>query len=172
MASELTATLEALFDWNFTEGLTLSTVMDSGKISYSKTLENGTGDNQADLIWHTEATIAASGTDTYDLTALTTTLYGTALTITFVAVKAIMIVNKSTTAADDILIDATVVNAFTAPFNADASTKIEIPADSTLVLSNAMPGWTVTAGTGDILEIANDVANAITYDLIILGTSA
>jgi hypothetical protein len=40
------------------------------------------------------------------------------------------------------------------------------------LLSNKKDGWTVTAGTGDILRIRNPGANPITYQVAIVGTSA
>ena len=137
-------------------------------------MPDGTGAGQADKVWHDERIVSSLSNDDLDLTALTTTIFGSTVTINFVKVKAILLVNTSTTSGDELRVGGAGAagNAFAAPFNGDQDAVVEVGADSALLLSNKTDGWTVTAGTGDILRINNPTGNAITYQIAIIGTSS
>jgi len=140
-------------------------------------LANGTSDGQCDLVWSDRRSLAAATSETLDLsgTALTDAA-GTA--IAFAQVDYIIVLNRNTTAGDDLHIGQNSSNGFTGPW-ADASDRAVCPAgssagaqDGLLFIGNPQ-GWAVTAGTGDLLYIENiDASNAISYDIIIIGRSA
>jgi hypothetical protein len=172
MADTLSVELKASLAWLFQDVIDLTTISDSSKLDYSKSLADGVGDDQADKLWGDERTVAAGANDDLDLTALVNTIFGSAVTMSLAKVKALLIVNLATTAGDELRIDSSVANAWKAPFNGSATSQVEIGPDSALLLSNKKDGWAVTAGTGDVLRIANPGANPITYRIVVVGTSS
>ena len=132
-------------------------------------MESGTGNNQADLIFSDQRTLAASANESLDLAGVLVDAFGTALT--FVKVKAIYI-RAASTNGGNIVVGNAATNAFVGPFGAATHT-LAIPAGGYLELVAPVGGWTVTAATGDLLRIANsDAGAAATYDIVIVGTSA
>lgn len=171
MADSLAVNLKASIDWLFKESLDLSLVSDASSVVYAAPLADGTGVDTADKIWHDQlASIAAGATMSLDLTALTTTLFGSPITINFVKVKAIFIVSLSTQTGDKLQIDATVANAFTS-ITGGAAGKIEIGPDSACLIANKKDGWATGAGN-KVLAIKNAGAAAQSPKIVIVGTSA
>jgi hypothetical protein len=172
MADTLAVDIKASLVWLFQETIDLAVVSDSSQLQYVRSLTDGTAADQADKLWHDQRTVAAGANDDLDLTALVNTIFGSTVTMHLAKVKALLIVNLSTAAGDELRLDSSVANAFTAPFNGSATSQVEIGADSALLLSNKKDGWTVTAATGDILRVRNPGPNAITYQIALVGTSA
>jgi hypothetical protein len=172
MADTLSVDLKASLTWLFSEGLDLSTLNDNAKLEYAQSTTDGTGADQADKLWHDQRTVNAASHDDLDLTALTNSIFGTSVSISFAKVKAILIVNTSTVSGDILRMGgAGAGQAFAAPFNGSATAEVEVGADSCLMLVNKKDGWTVTPATGDILRVANPGGSAVTYKIAIVGTS-
>lgn len=171
MADTLTVDLSAKVQWLFSDTLDLSTVSDASSVSYARSLADGTGLDQADKIWHDSRTVSAGANDDLDLTALPQSLFGSVVTIAFSKVKALLVVNMSTVSGEQLRVGGAAANAWSAPFNGVSASLVLVGPDSPLLLANKKDGWTVTAGTGDILRITNPTAAAITYRIVILGTS-
>ena len=171
MADTLTAQIKSSLHWLFQESLDLATVEDDAKLEYDKTLADGTADDQADKVWHDSRTLAAAASDDLDLTALTHTIFGSTVTISFAKIKAVLIINTSTTTGDDLTVGGAAAQEWTA-WVAAAGDKVRVPADSCLLISNKKTGWTVTNGASDTLRITNAGANPVTYKIAVLGTSA
>ena len=129
-------------------------------------LKQGTdATNKADVMWSDTRTIAASGTDTLDLTGTLTGLLGG--TVSMAEVIAIYIEAASTN-VNNVVIGGAASNAFVGPFGANTHTVKVAPGEYQLFASQS--GWAVTAATGDILQIANSGAGtAVTYNIIIIG---
>jgi hypothetical protein len=173
VADTLAVDLKASLTWLFSEALDLSSVNDQATLEYDASLADGTAADQADLIWHDQRTLNAGASEDLDLTALITVIFGGTVSISFAKVKAILIVNTSTTAGHELLVGgAGAGQAFATPFNNNAGAKVGVGPDSPLLLVNKKDGWAVTAGTGDILRIQNSGAAAVTYRIVIVGTSA
>lgn len=83
----------------WTEPLDLVDVVDKTTIAETLTLANGTAAGQADAYWKDVRTVAASTTDTVDLTALPLDVYGGTDTISLANVRLIYVKNRSTTVA-------------------------------------------------------------------------
>ena len=169
--STLASEIKASINWLFQEPLALTTVGDASQLSYDDQLSNGAAADQADTIWSDQRTIAASAHDDLDLTNLTHTLFGSTLAIDLASVKAILLINTSTTAGDLLRLDSSVTNACTAPFGGSATSLVEIGADSSLLLSSKKDGWTVDS-SHKVLRVVNPSADSITYSIVILGTSS
>jgi hypothetical protein len=162
----LTSNMELMLRWTHTSALDLSTVSDVAAYSVIDELASGTGLDQADRIWHDRRTLAAAAED-LDLAGSLTNAFG--VTATFAKVKGLLIKNRNTTAGHVLSIggDAASLALFTAvndiyPLGPDGVFFIWEPSAA---------GKAVTAGTGDLLQI-DAGANTISYDIIVIGTSA
>jgi hypothetical protein len=132
-------------------------------------LANGTGSSQADLLFADQRTIAASDNEDLDLAGSLTDPLGS--TLTFAAVKAIYI-KAAAGNTNDVQVSPASSNGFLGPF-ADASDQIDLPPGGALLLTAPADGWTVTGGTGDLLNVANSGAGtSVTYDIVVVGTSS
>ncbi len=134
-----------------------------------RSIASGVGDNQADRVFSDRRTLAASGNEDIDLAgSLVDPLGGPAV---FAKVKAIM-VKAAAENTNNVVVGAAASNAFQGPFGA-ANDTIAIPPGGVLMLTAPKAGWAVTAGTGDLLRVANSGAGTpVTYDIVIVGTSA
>lgn len=132
-------------------------------------LGNGTGANQADRLFTDTRTIAASGSETLDLAGSLTDVFGA--TITMVEVVAIMITASSSN-TNNVVVGG---GSNAVPLFGDVSDTIAVKPGG--VFQIGAPGaagqFTVTAGTGDLLQIANSSSgSSVTYTIMIIGRSA
>jgi hypothetical protein len=131
------------------------------------TYTGGVGDGQLDTHYIEKAkSLAGSGTDTYDLQAALTNVFGDAHTP--ILMKALILINNSGNGAVLTLGGA----ANQVPFMSDpASDKIIIPDGGFFAWAVSLnaSAIAVTAGTGDIITITETAAQAATYDLLVAG---
>jgi hypothetical protein len=174
MGDALSADVKASLNWLFQETLDLATVADAAKLEYSKNFVDGTATDQADKLWHDQRTPSIGTSENLDLTNLSNTIFGSTVTVSFAKVKALLIVNTSTIAGDNLVVGGAGGGgaAWSAPFDGDADAKVVVPPDSVLLMVNRKAGWTVTNGSADILKIANAGTTAFAYRIAIIGTSA
>lgn len=138
--------------------------------TWSVSLANGTGALQADKIYSDHNQLAASATLDVDLAGSLTDILGQALT--FVKVKAILLAAASGN-TNDVVLGAAATNTFTGPFGGATHTVRARPGGFIGLVCSDATGWAVTAGTGDLLRVANSGAGTtVDYDLVIIGTSA
>lgn len=140
-------------------------------VEYNATtsLGSGTGDSLADQLFTDQRTIAASGTEDLDLAGGLTDAFGA--TLTFAKIKTIMI-KADPGNTNNVTVKPATTNGFLGPFNAAADT-LSIPPAGSVLLQAPASGWVVTADTGDLLTIANSSSGTgVTYDIILVGTSA
>lgn len=133
-------------------------------------LANGTGAQSADLMFHDQRTLAASGTENLDLAgSLANPLTGA--TMTFVEVRAV-IVTAASTNTNNVVVSRPASNGV--PLFSAASDAIPVPPGGVFAWACGADGAvTVTAGTGDIITVTNSAAGtSVTYDVIIVGTSS
>lgn len=139
--------------------------------SYNQTWGSGTGSGQADLVWGDSGTLAASANTDLDLAAgaLTGALGGT---VTFARVKAILVTADAGN-TNNVVVGGAASNQFTGPFGAGTHTVSVPPGGALLLTAPGTTGWPVTAGTGDLLRIANSAAgSSVGYSIVIIGASA
>ncbi len=137
------------------------------KLDQSYTLTSGTGANQASNVFSDTRTLAASGSESLDLAGVLTNAFGAVLT--FTKIKAIIITAEATN-TNDVVVGGAATNAFASMFGA-ATDKIKVkPGGAFAIVAPDVNGFAVTAGTGDLLQIANSGAGTgVTYDIIIIG---
>lgn len=129
---------------------------------------NGTGADQADLLFTDTRTVGASTNDDIDLAGVLASAFGA--TITAAEMVGLLIVNKSTT-------QTLTVGAGSNPWITwliATGDGIKIPPRGVFALfsPDAAGLGAVTASTGDILRVANGSGSSADYDIAVLARSA
>ncbi len=165
----LTASIKAGIKASHTRALDLGTPAYQLNKILEVALANGTGSGQADLLFTDTRTVAASGTDALDLAGGLTDAYGT--TLTFVELRAVLVVASSLN-TNNVRVNRPASNG--APLFLAAGDGIDVPPGGAFLWTSPADGKvTVTAGTGDLLNIDNaSSGSSVTYDVVILGVSA
>lgn len=170
MANTLTATIKAAFGINY-QGDNISLGVQKGTLPYhaDKIVGSGTGSQQGDEAYFNSRQLSAGGNEDVDLAGGLTNIFGDALT--FVEVIGILVVADENNGGNIVFGPAS-PNGFLGPF-ADASDRLKLAAGERFLITNTGAGWAVTAGTGDLLNFANDDGGAVAnYELVVLGRSA
>lgn len=134
-------------------------------------LASGTGAGQADLRFADTRTLAASATEDLDLAGVLTDAFGAALT--FVKIKGIFI-SAAAANTNSVVIGAAAANTWATLLNATGTITLR-PGATFAAMSGSTDatGMAVTAGTGDLLKVANSGAGtSVSYDIVIVGASA
>lgn len=172
----LDATFELTGSGTLTSALDLSTPTDSVAIGSGNfdaievTFEDGSGSGQAQSWWHDERTVTATTADNIDLAGSLTGPFGA--TITAVKIKWIVLAIDTPGSTKSLRVGPRgVSNAFQGPWGGTGATVYQ---DFTTFFAAVEPytGWTVTAGTGDILGIYNPSAVSVTYRIWIGFTTS
>lgn len=135
-------------------------VLEFGETTYA----NGTAANQVNRVYSADLTITTSATD-LDLDALTA-MDGS--TITFAEIVAVVVLNNSTTTGEDIVVggDANAVPIFSA-----ANDSIKVEPSGLFAWLSPVDGATVTASTGDILQLVAS-SGSISAEVLIVGRTS
>lgn len=139
-------------------------------ISNSLSIATGTASGQADLLYAGTRTLALSTSEDIDLAGtFLQDVFGANLT--FVKIKYIYFKAASGN-TNTVVVGGASATQFVGPFGAATHT-IAVYPGYWLELFNPTTGWTVAAGSTDLLKVLNGGAGtSVTYDLIIAGTSA
>lgn len=124
---------------------------------------------QADRVWSDQRSLAASTAENLDLSGVLSDVFGAV--VSFAKVKALLVVADAANPGN-IVIGGAASNGFLGPFG-DATDTLAVKPGGVALLVDAGAGWAVTAGTGDILKVANaSGAGAGSYKILVIGTSA
>lgn len=167
MATTLETVLTFILSGSYNKDYDLQDTKNNLKLNKGDTLATGTSANQADLMWHDTRTLTATSED-LDLAGSLTDAFGD--TLTLVKVKMILIHNKSTTATETLAVGGAAANQFV-NWIGNSSDIVNIGPDGLLLLWSPVDGYAVTAATGDLLKIDSG-SDTITYDIVVIGTSA
>ncbi len=154
-----------------TKALDLTTTTDPLQFRRAVTLGSGTAAGQADKVFHDRRTLAASATEDLDLAGVLLDVYGAA--ITFARVKGIFI-SAAAANVNNVIVGAASATQWATLLNATGTITLR-PGASFGAMSGAADGtgWAVTAGTGDLLKVANSAGStSVEYDIVIVGASA
>lgn len=130
---------------------------------------NGTGANQADLVFADERTIAASGSEDLDLAGVLADAFGA--TITMAEVVGLIVYADPGNTNDVVVGDATAP----VPLFGGTNPTVAVKPGGIFVLfaPNAAGQFTVGAGSTDDLKVANSSSGTgVTYTIVVLGRSA
>lgn len=170
MATTLTTFIKAEISATYRNLLDLGTPTDTFLKKIAIDLANGTGANSADLMFHDQRTLAASGTEDLDLAGgLTNPLTGAAMT--FVELRAVFVFAASAN-TNNVVVSRPASNGV--PIFSAAGDAIPVQPGGFFGWSCPADGKVaVTAGTGDLLTVTNSSSGtSVTYDVVIIGTSA
>lgn len=140
---------------------------DANALSVSQDLVNGTGDFQANGVFHKRSTLTNGNSDNYDLAGGLVDRFGNS--ITFVSVKQLAIINLSTVVGATLQI-GNGTNPFASWLGAANDIAI-LPPGGLLVLQEPKAGYVVIAGTADTLKI-KAVGGDVTYDIAVIGVTS
>ncbi|MBX7264922.1 hypothetical protein KIF24_01875 [Micromonospora sp. Llam7] len=133
-------------------------------------LDDGTGAGQADRVFHDRRTLAASDSEDLDLAGVLVDALGNA--VTFARVKA-LIVAAAAGNTNTVVVGGADSNAWATWAGADTDTVVVRPGGLLVVATSDATAYPVTAGTGDLLAVANGGSGTpVTYDIVIIGASA
>lgn len=159
---KITLTLQSLLK----DALDLSTVKDDLVYQLQVLLGNGSGANQANNVFHDQRTLAASANEDLDLAGGLTNAVGD--TLTFTKIKAVLI---KAAAGNTNNVQVTRPGTNGAPiFLAAGDGVVLTPGAFMLLVFPDANGVAITAGTGDLINVANSGAGtSVTYDVVIIG---
>lgn len=131
-------------------------------------MATGSGSGQANQVFSDQRTLAASATETLDLSGVLTNALGAA--IAFTAVKAIFI-RAAAANTNNVVVGAAAADQFVAGFG-DTDQTWSIPPGGFILVSAPAAGWAVAGGSTDKLKIANSGGTTgVTYDIIVVGVA-
>jgi hypothetical protein len=139
-------------------------------VSKAVSLASGTGASQVDRIWADTRTIAASGTDDLDLAGVLVDAFGAL--ITFARIR-LMHIAAAAGNTNNVIVGGAAATQFFTWAGAATHTVTVRPGGWFTLFAPDATAYTVTAGTLDLLRVANSGAGTgVTYDIILLGASA
>lgn len=142
----------------------------AGAVEAILAITNGTGVQQADLLFVDERTVNASTNDDLDLAGVLSSAFGQV--ITAVEVVAILLVNRAIDPQHAANLSSLTLGGATNPVAGLAAGPIG-PGGIVLLADPDAGGLaTVVAATGDMLRIANGAGGAAVYQIAILARSA
>lgn len=171
MAKTLATVLTMNMEGKYEDALDFHNVLDRLNKSFGDTMATGTGANQADQMWHDQRTLTAASEE-LDLSGggAVALVDGFGDTLTFVKIRCVLIQNLNTTSGHDLTVGAAAATQFVGWFGAVTETTTVDP-EGIMLQWSPSDGWAVGAGASDMLKI-DAGANTITYNIVILGTSA
>lgn len=169
MAKSMKTLITAAINAVTTNALDLSSGVDPLNELVKIQLLSGTGAGQADRVFHDQRTINASSNEDLDLAGSLTDPFGA--TLTFVELRAILIY-AATGNTNNVRVTRPASNGV--PLFLAAGDGIDVPPGGLFQWACPADGKvTVTAGTGDLINVANSSSGTtVTYDVVIIGTSA
>lgn len=129
---------------------------------------DGAGANQANLLWHDTRTLAPSANEDLDLSGALVDIYGQS--VVFARIKAVLVKSKDTN-LNNVNVARPASNGIVL-FLAASDGLVLKPGGLFLWVAPDAAGIAITAGTGDLLNIANAAGtNSIDYDVYVLGAA-
>lgn len=165
----LTATLRAKFNARQTAAQDLGTPEFQATVEKILSFTDGTGANQADILWTDQRTIAASSSETLDLAGVLSDVFG--VTVAAAELVALLVYADAGNTNDVVLGDATNPLALFGGTNPTFSVK---PGGFLFIAAPGAAGQaTIGAGSTDELKVANSGSGTgVTYQIAVLARSA
>lgn len=175
MTVSFSGTFRIIDEWVHSDSNSVSTPKDTTNYRFFQPFTDGSGDDQMQDQYVAQATVSAGvdvKEDSYDLAGGLIDVFGN--TLTFATMKKLIIINRSTTAGEDLTIGGpsagTTGALVTDLFDGDSDSRLKIKAGYGFALGGGEAGYTVTGGSADVLVVTNAGTGDITYDIIIAGT--
>jgi hypothetical protein len=158
----LSLSTNARLSYSWSDSPTIGSLAESVEIKTARTITNGTGADEANVAWRDRVTIPAGQSYALNLRDLSATAFGFGGRVTLATLKEFFVVNIETAAGRYVLvatIGANDTTAYAARVNRGGDFRVADYSD----------GWTVTAGTTDVVHLANPTAHAVTVELGVVG---
>ncbi len=179
MGKTLKSNIRPTVVWEYRNAIDLGTVVDDESLTLDTALTDGTGENQANIMWKDRRLVTvATPTDVLNLTSLVD-VFGD--TLTFVSIKAMRIVNRgepdgsggwTQTAGEDLLIGAGPTFPFDEWLNTDPDAQFLLRSGGSFVVTAPIEGWNSTAADSLLLITHDGSLGDIEYDIVLIGTDA
>ncbi|MFB7589376.1 hypothetical protein [Streptomyces sp. NPDC056169] len=167
----LTASLSVAASATLTSPLDLTTASAPVTVRAATTWQTGTTAGRADRVFSDRRSLVASATEDLDLAGVLLDAFGAA--ITWARIKGLYI-RAADSNVNNVVIGAAATNAWATLLGATGTITLR-PGAAIGVTTGAADAtaYAVTAGTGDLLKVANSAAGtAVSYDVVIIGASA
>jgi hypothetical protein len=165
--ANLTTKVYAEIDASLTGAPTVGTVSADQNVAGQVLLNSGTGSGNADIAYVARRSLAGTTSENLDLAGVLTDVFGN--TVTAAKVKAILVVTDSSNNGD-LVIGAAATNPFVGPLGGTTPT-IAVRPGGLFLVADPLLGWTVTAGTGDLLKVNNLGAGVAGYRISVIASS-
>lgn len=167
MTTALTASLALMLSAAYTKPLDLGAASAPLKFTPSYNFTDGTGANQARILFSATRTLAASATEDLDLAGVLLDAFGD--TVTIDKVKA-LIVTAAPGNTNNVLVGGA-ASAQASPWFGDVTDKVVVrPGGLFAVVAPDATGYDITATSADLLKIANSSSGTpVTYTIVILA---
>jgi hypothetical protein len=134
-------------------------------------IQNGSGNEQANQVWHTVNTLASGGYYQYSLHDLTYNIFNDTFQVSFSGgrVRGFIVKNNSEDVGANIMIAFTGGNAFNNPTNS-ADSQIPVYPKSAVAFNNPIEGWSI-GNTNHIFYIHDTAGSGVNFEIGIIGTS-
>lgn len=165
----LSATVKASINAQQTRSIDLGAGQSSASVALATAFTDGAGAGQCNVLFADQRTIAASGSENLDLSGSLTYDGQSAV---FARVKAI-IIKASSDNTNNVNVSQPASNGVPGIFLAGGDGVSIRPGGVFMWMAPDATGAVVTAGTGDLLTVANSGAGtSVTYDVLILGAAS
>jgi hypothetical protein len=158
VAASFSLTGSLRLDPRWVDDLNTTLVTDATRVNLTLALTNGDGDGEADAYWRDVRTVAGSGQDAIDLSALPLSVFGGTGTLDMAQVRAIYVRNLSATVSI---------------FYSLGGNLAEIPPLGIVFLmfpeDLSNNDW---LADGQLIEIENTGASAADYEILLIGVKA
>ncbi len=140
--------------------------------TFGLSLTDGTAAGQANTAFWDHRTITASSNEDLDLAGVLSSPLNQ--TVTLARIK-LLVVSADASNANNVVVGAAASNALAGLFGATTHTAIVRPGCTLCWMTGSADatGYAVTAGTGDLLRIANSGAGtSVSYSIVVIGANA
>jgi len=136
-------------------------------IGQSLKIKPGTAtEADGDILYRAQRTLAGSASENLDLSG---TLQDAFKNVIAAAEITAIVIQAAEANTGNIVVGGAASNRFQGPF---VGTGAFVTAPGQAFFAVNPHGWPVTAGTGDLLKIANDAAGNAIYDILLIGRTA
>lgn len=159
----LSATLKVVPYWS--DSRTATDIADTVTALHTLAIGDGTTAGNANAYWKDQLSIAAGASATIDLRALSHKLFGGTATLSFGAVKVLMISNNSTTGS--VVVGGSPSNRWQAMATGD----VTIGQGGVFYSASPAAGWS-TSATSKAITITNSGSATCTVDVYVAGVKS
>lgn len=163
MSDTLAATIRTVMLWNRTQAQDIGGTTNAETDQQTYAITDGSGTQQADLVYAARRTITANSIEQIDLRDLTQTTFGVSVAFDFRQLRLIRLRNDETTLGRRIRVGVD-------PGRPSVVYAAEVGPGSEWFSINHRNAWVVTEANR-LLYIANPNAVAVNYSLWLVGTS-